>query len=127
LIWNGAKENSFANSSSFISASSNAKNQSSEDIGDEIDEEELERKMAKGFKLVRRSSWCCSFWGKEKEPPMRKIRDIIILRQQYLDKVKERYFAKPMDKNTSTKSVSMMSKLHGWEFVGKSSLNVTFG
>ncbi|CAI2387593.1 unnamed protein product [Moneuplotes crassus] len=94
MHWNKGQDCTFIESSSFMSDSSlksskiSSSFESSED-GDFVDDEDINKVLMKNFKLVRRNSCCCSFCGKEKITPLRKLKETLVLKQQWHNEAKK--------------------------------------
>mmetsp|Transcript_25225 Transcript_25225/g.24991 ORF Transcript_25225/g.24991 Transcript_25225/m.24991 type:complete len:232 (-) Transcript_25225:339-1034(-) len=74
--------------SSLKSSKISSSSESSED-GDFVDDEDINKVLMKNFKLVRRNSCCCSFCGKEKITPLRKLKETLVLKQQWHNEAKK--------------------------------------
>lgn len=110
--WNLTKKEDFCDSSSYWS-------QFSESQSETIDEEEVDIMLMKKFKLVRRNSWWCTFWGQEKITQTRRIKEIMVLKQAYLNNDKERILLKQSSSGNTSSSPSKASSII------KSSINVS--
>lgn len=119
MEWDSKNDQNFAESSSFCTNSSKASSKisSSSDEGEYIDEEDIDKILMKNFKFVRRNSCCCSFCGKEKITPLRKLKESIVLKEQWLKS------AKNEAKQSALNQIQNTSELNGLSSQPKSVVN----
>lgn len=114
--WQTDHKHSFWSSSSFRSESC-AESKKSDSSADE---DQIDDFLMKKFKMVRRHSCHCTFWGQENVSKFRKGKETMVLKQQYLAQIKS---VKKGFSESSNQSSSVMSIDYS---IAKSSLNVRY-